>query len=193
MWIYLKRYEYKWLESDRWFTKWELYINDRFRFYKWRNTVSLGTINGIINGNDHTISNINFTNNTPLIGYLYGTFENLYINNFKQEVTANGGLVYRADLGATVDNVHLSNVNILKTGGWTSGSLVRSSYSSLIRNCSANNVRIIAEGSQAQMYLGGLVGALSNSTLENCYTKGVSITDSKGCKLWYWCFSRLCS
>ena len=55
------------------------------------NTIYLSTINGIINGNGHTISNINLTNNTHLISTLNGTFENVYINNFNQLATTGGG------------------------------------------------------------------------------------------------------
>ncbi len=59
------------------------------------NTISLSRVDGILNGNGYTISNIRLTNNVPLIKYLYGTLENIYINNFNQETTTLGGTVQR--------------------------------------------------------------------------------------------------
>ena len=87
------------------------------------NTVRIGTINGIINGNGHTISNINLTNNTHYNNFKWN-IKNIYINNFNQEVTYGGGLISDAQTGSLIDNVHMSNVNITKTGNGDVGGLL---------------------------------------------------------------------
>ena len=143
------------------------------------NTVALGTINGIINGNGHTISNINLTENYSFITYLNGTLENIYINNFNQEATTNGGLISQVQQSALVDNVHMTNVNITKIGNGYVGGIARYASSCTIRNSSINNVQITTEGNQSISYLGGITGYASNVRLENCYVKGIETNDEK--------------
>ena len=51
------------------------------------NSINISYMYGIIDGNNHVISNINLNNNMHFLGELYGTLKNIYINNFKQEST----------------------------------------------------------------------------------------------------------
>ena len=144
------------------------------------NTINLPNINGIINGNGHTISNINMNSDIGFIGNLYGTLNNLFITNFNQEVTSNGGLITHAQNGSTIDNVHMSNVTITKTGNWGAGAILHDSVYSTLKNCSANNVKITVSGNLSNVIIGGLVGQIANTTIENCYVKRLYINDTKG-------------
>ena len=141
------------------------------------NTVTLNTVNGIINGNGHGISNINLTNS--LILNLYGTLENVFINNFNQEVTSNGGLINSSQVGSIIDNVHMTDVNIVKKGEWSIAGIVKGANSTVIRNCSVNNIQIVTEGTQSQRYVGGIAGTIQSTSINNCYVRGMKITDLK--------------
>ncbi len=144
------------------------------------NNVRINNVHGIINGNGHTISDINLMNNSSLILNLYGTLENMYIKNYNQETTVSGGLIGDVMTSATIDNVHMSDVHITKTGSGDVGGLARYAGVAYIRNCSVNNIQIDTEGNQDTLNLGGIVGRINNSSIENCYVKGLIINDSKG-------------
>ncbi len=143
------------------------------------NTIQLSTVNGIINGNGHTISNINLTGGYNFISSLYGTLENLYIENFNQESATYGGLIYYAGSNSVIDNVHLSNVKITKAGSGYTGGLVRHAASTIIKNCSVNNIEIniILSETASELYIGGLAGYMSNSSIQNCYVYDININD----------------
>ena len=151
-----------------------------FNFINEGNTISLPNVNGIINGNGHTISNINLNSNSGFIGNLYGTLNNLFITNFNQEVTSNGGLITHAQNGSTIDNVHISNGTITKTGNWGAGAILHDSVYSTLKNCSANNVQITVSGNLSDVIIGGLAGQIDNTYIENCYVIGLYINDTKG-------------
>ncbi len=145
------------------------------------NTAKISNVRGIINGNGHNVSNINLTNNTPFIFSLYGTLENLYVNNFNQEATTCGGLLQNGEAGSKIDNVHMTNVNITKTGSGFVGGITRFAYSSCtITNSSVNNIQINTEGAQSEIYVGGIAGGIQNTNVENCYVSGLVINDVKG-------------
>ena len=144
------------------------------------NTVRIGTINGIINGNGHMISNIFLTYNTHIITTLNGTLKNLYINNFNQEVTYGGGFISDAQTGSLIDNVHFSNAKIRKTENGGAGVIAQFAKYSTIRNSSGSNIQIVSEGTPSDINIGGLFGQIDNSYIENCYVHSINITDSKG-------------
>ena len=98
--------------------------------------VRIEKVNGIINGDGHTISNINFTNNSSVIENLYGTLINIYINNFTQECSNVGGLIGNAQSGSLIDDVHMSDVTITKTGIGNVGGIVNQASAGTIRNSS---------------------------------------------------------
>ena len=149
-------------------------------FINEENTIRLDNVNGILNGNGHTISNVNLTNNYSLIVYLNGILKNIYINNFKQEATTNGGLISVAQISSSIDNVHMSNVSITKTGSGMVGGLVRDANSNAIKNSSVNNIQINTEGTQSMMRIGGIAGQINNTVINNCYVKNISVKDTKG-------------
>ena len=145
------------------------------------NTINISTVNGILDGNGHTISNIRFTNNTSLINTLNGTLKNLYVNNFSQEATSNGALITVANSGAIIENVHLKDAYITKTASGYVGGIVRYANSSIIRNCSVSSIEMNTniEGIPSEMYIGGLIGRSNGSSIENCYVQGLKINDTQ--------------
>ena len=144
------------------------------------NTIALGTINGILNGNGHSISNINLINNTHVISTLNGTLENLFINNFNQEVDYGGGFIADAQTGSVVDNVHMTNAHISKTESWGVGGLFHLAAYSTIRNSSVNNIEINTNGNVSNLNIGGIAGQINYTSMENCYVTGLQVNDSKG-------------
>ena len=143
------------------------------------NNICISRVNGIINGNGYTISNINISNG--LIRELYGTLENIYINNYNEESTYYGGIIVYGRTGATVDNVHISKVNIVKTGNGYVGGLVENATYMTIKNSSISGLKIVVdvEETQEQLYIGGFVGINSALTIENCYVRGLEVIDKK--------------
>ena len=147
------------------------------------NTVNVSRVDGIINGNGHTISNINLTNNYYFIGELYGTLENLFIDKFNQSVSIYGGAIATAKTNSLIDNVHLKNVQIYKNyknGQWGAGGLLRIAQYCTVKNCSVNNIKINTEGTSNEISVGGLVGISEGTTIENCFVQGLNVTDSRG-------------
>ena len=137
-------------------------------------------IYGILNGNGHSISNIYLTGNTQVIRGVYGTIKNLTINNFNQEeVITFGGFINYLGSSSIVDNVHMVDVKIHKSGDGRAGTLSNDAGASMIKNSSAQNITIITEGNQSTLHIGGLIGRISNTTIENCYVKGLSVKDEK--------------
>ena len=143
-------------------------------------TIALGTVNGIINGNGHSISNINLTYNNHIITTLNGTLENIFINNFNQDVNLGGGFIANAQTGSIIDNVHMSDVNITKNGDYGVGGLCHYVNYSSIRNCSVNDIQISTTGDLSAIYVGGLIGLIKYASIENCYVKGLQVNDSRG-------------
>ena len=155
-------------------------LMEDLNFINEENTIAIQNVHGIINGNEHSISNIKLTDNTSLIGNLYGTFENIYINNFDQTSILYGGVIATSYSGSLIDNVHINRASIVKNGDGILGGLVRYAQSCSIRNCSINNLTIKTEGIQNQRYIGGLVGNTYSTNISNSYVYNIRIEDSKG-------------
>ena len=144
------------------------------------NSIAISEVRGKINGNGYSISNL-YLNNNALIINLYGTLENLYINNFTQNTASYGDLIGTGMAGSIVNNVHMNGVYITKTGSGYVGGIVRDSYTNLIKNSSVTNIEINTniQNTPNSLYIGGIAGYISNSTIENCYVQGLKINDTK--------------
>ena len=143
------------------------------------NNICISVVRGIIDGGGHSLKNIRLDGDWSLIFSLYGTLENLYISNFTQDCAADGGVIRRVESGAVIDNVHLSNAKIIKTGSGNLGGIAWYSFGSSIRNSSINNIEIIAQENLSELNIGGLVGSIGNTLIENCYVANLKIKDSK--------------
>ena len=134
------------------------------------------TLTGKINGNNHTIKNI-FLNSDYFICCISGELQNLNIVNC--EITSNyrSTPIYRVD--GYVNNCHLTDIKLnsskysqnLYQGGFI-GNL-----SGTLENCSLNNIEIINQNS-FNISIGGIVGYVANSTINNCYIQNVKLNIS---------------
>ena len=149
------------------------------------NTVYLSRVDGIINGNNHNISNVNLISNNGLIGNLYGELRNLNFNNvnFVNEKSTSyyGGIVYYARNGSIIDNVQVQNMTIVRKvedmSTEASGGIAANGTYSIIRNCSVINLTIDDEVDSDidTQYIGGIIGYASSVTIQNCYSQGLKI------------------
>ena len=144
------------------------------------NSVYISRIDGIINGNNHKISNIKLEKSF-LVTNLYGEFRNLEIINFEQE-NSNGGLIENAQSGSIIDNVHMTNVNIKMTGTGGCGGFLKAGTLNTITNSSINNIDITVEREEtaSESSIGGIQGRSNNSNIINCYVKNLNITNADG-------------
>ena len=143
------------------------------------NNIYVSVVRGIIDGGGHSLTNIRLDGDWSLIFSLYGSLENLYISNFTQDYATDGGVIRRVESGAVIDNVHLSNAKITKKGSVNVGGIAWYSIGSSIRNSSINNIEIIAQENLSELNIGGLVGNIENTIIENCYVANLKIKDSK--------------
>ena len=148
-------------------------LMEDINFINEANIEQIYNIDGIFNGNGHTISNINMINHA-FINRVNGTIENLYVNNFNQNSGGYCGLIYSTANGAIVNNIHINNMNIIKSSGNMSGGLVTYADRSSIKNCSINNITMNVDMNDSQI-IGGLVGSMSNSNIDNSYVQGLKI------------------
>lgn len=146
------------------------------------------TFRGTIDGNGHTIYNLN--------GPIFNTLDNATIKNLKLEnaylgnsvsnevgvmsTFKNAALANTAYAGTTISNVHVKDLTIItrftgvKYGGIV-GSARGGSKPVTIKDSSVTNLKITgtdnsySEGSQ----IGGIAGAIQNTTIEDCYVEGI--------------------
>jgi len=142
---------------------------------------------GILNGNGHTIKNINIPgdNSSGLITTLSGRLQNLFVENYINENNTDRteqGLVRILSRGAVIDNVHMKNANIIRTTSISGrpaigyiGILVGQSTGGTIMNSSVTDSKITANGQLDSIFAGGLLGNGSYVEINNSYTNNVDI------------------
>ncbi len=139
--------------------------------------IVLSNVSGIINGNDHSISNIYLTDGMSFINALYGTLKNIYINNYNQETSSNGGLVAELHSGSSLDNLHMNNIKIVKNELGYVGGLVGYASGSVVSNCSVNNFELITENDTLNsLSVGGIAGNISMTSISNCFVQNINFT-----------------
>ena len=135
---------------------------------------------GKIEGNNHTIKNIILAK-----GFLFNDFngilENINIQNF--QVSKNNdenyfGLINIAQK-AVLDNVHINDVHIqdATNNSFYVGTLIaKAENSAIVKNCSANNIKIEKKGNASEVQIGGLIGISSRAEVTNSYVGNINIT-----------------
>ena len=135
---------------------------------------------GKIEGNNHTIKNIILAK-----GFLFNDFngilENINIQNF--QVSKNNdenyfGLINIAQ-EAVLDNVHINDVHIqdATNNSFYVGTLIaKAENSTIVKNCSANNIKIEKKGNASEVQIGGLIGISSRAEVTNSYVGNINIT-----------------
>ena len=142
---------------------------------------------GILNGNGHTIKNINISGSNAggLITNLYGKIKNLYVENLINDNNTDRkeqGFVRVLSSGAVIENVHIKNSNSIRTTNINGtpatgyiGILVGQSTGGRITESSVTNSKITTNGQLDTIYAGGLVGNGSYVEINNSYTNNVDI------------------
>ncbi len=140
---------------------------------------NLGNFSGILDGNNHTISNITSTSgNGVIISQLAGTVRNLYVEHIsKTNSTNHSGLIGMTDpnFGSTIENVHVSDVKlaISEAVGGLVGQLY---FASQIMNSSVTDISLFdISNFSTEVVIGGIAGFIDNAIIENCYVQGLDL------------------
>ena len=139
-------------------------------------TIRLGDFRGKLNGNNHTIKNIEITGGNSMITNLYGTIENLYIQNYKHNTTnSNSGFITLIQSNSSIDNVHITNIQL--GARQYIGGLVGYSNGGAIINSSITNLSLYDSMQYTEnLRIGGLVGYTTNGTnIQNSYVQNLNI------------------
>ena len=129
---------------------------------------------GKLDGNNHTIKNIENGSYPFVFGNIKNELKNIYIENVSLKSSNSWmGIISSAN---KIENVHAKNIKIETTGDYsasTQGGLVCASNA--INNCSINNVTIINNTYSTRARIGGLIAVANASTVNNCYAINVNI------------------
>ena len=136
---------------------------------------------GKLNGNNHTIKNINLTSDY-LFTTFNGTLKNLVIQNFRQEKESKAGVyaLINNTKNALIDNVHVKDVTLKVNSNVTCsvGVLIGNANSgTIVQNCSARDVTIekITEEVAPLYRIGGLIGNFAGVSVDNSFVKNLNI------------------
>ena len=148
------------------------------------NTYAGISLNGIFDGNNHTLQNINITPSygVPLFFNIVKDSKvcNLYIKNY----TINSNYYYLSVFGGTrnttFENVHLENITIESfsngVGAQNTG-IIGNAEGDIIKNFTANNVKISIYNKTSETYIGGISG-YGSADIENSYINNLYIEES---------------
>ena len=141
--------------------------------------INNGTFKGKLNGNNHTIKNINISRNKGgVFSNVSGTIENLKIENYKQEIAnGNGGFISYLSTGAIVNNININNASINKIGeaNITYGFITGYNFVATIKNSSVTNGTVIINNYMESIKLGGIVGEANSANVKNCFAQNLNI------------------
>ena len=142
--------------------------------------IILWNFRGKLDGNGHTIRNINITDYAYLIANLYGEIHNLYIENYNNENNTdptNQGIISNMQSKSLVDGLYVNNATLTRTlDNGNIGVIAGNGLNaSIIKNSYVKNSTIIANGKLNTIYAGGIVGKASNTTINNSYVQNINI------------------
>lgn len=136
------------------------------------------SFSGTLDGRNHVIRHLNLEGTCGLFGSItQGTVKNLNIINATASVSKdNTGILAQSAIEATVENVHVYDLNVTGTkgSGATFGGLVATATNrSVISDCSVSAATIDLQGSDGFSYSGGIVGMIKTGTsIKNCSFSG---------------------
>lgn len=122
-----------------------LYEDIDFTDYTGQATLLIQEFDDILDGGNHTLSNITLTDETP---------------GFIDKLTGNG----------TIKNLRLDNVRLTATGSTAIGGIVNEMEGGTIENCKMNGLYIDAQGP-----VGAIAGNITGGTLRNNTYNGILI------------------
>ena len=149
-----------------------------------------GNFTGYIDGQNHTLSNIELTQ--PLIETLSGTFKNINIDNFTQSAfktdstTTSTSKTCMGIIGDTIEQAITENIharNVVLDGDYASancyyGGIIGYARNKDIINCSVSGIEVNVDSKMETVRLGGIVGCIANTSVEhkvtNCYVQNLN-------------------
>ena len=140
---------------------------------------NLGNFSGILDGNNHTISNITSTSRSGIIIMtLSGTVRNLYAEHIsKTNTNAYNGLIANtvSTASAVIENVHVSDIELAISHN-VGGIIAYAHYGTRISDCSVTDIRLLnVQTSNTDLRIGGLAGTLNQATIENSYVQDLNL------------------
>lgn len=153
--------------------------------------INITTFSGKIDGNNHTIKNIDIIKYDGLFNQMNGILQNINFENITKETntTNSGGVAGYSNKNGRYYNVHVKNVTInvhpnRTTDGFYAGGLVGNISSARISDSSVTNVKITSDVNINNIAIGGLVGNASAVTISNSYAQNVKLSASKSMSMY---------
>ena len=146
-----------------------------------QNKICIGNaLTGKIDGNNHTISNIQ---NTHVFYNIKGSLKNLNISNVSMSNTATSlGIIFNANSAeinsVTVENINIESASIDKDASFNIGGLIIYSNNSKIKNCSVNDINITVNNTKKAIIIGGVIAQSNSDYIYNCYVNNINIKES---------------
>ena len=135
---------------------------------------------GIIDGNNHTIRNIENNRDSIVLG-IQNEVRNIYFENISfLNAGSWAGIISTVN---KLENVHANNVKIVITKASqeniTQGGLACVTTDE-VKNCGIDNVILINNTYSYRIRIGGLIAVANSSNVSNCYATNVNIQTSNG-------------
>ena len=135
---------------------------------------------GIIDGNNHTIRNIENNRDSIVLG-VQNEVRNIYFENISfLNAGSWAGIISKVN---KLENVHANNVKIVITKAGqeniTQGGLACVTTDE-VKNCGIDNVILINNTYSYRIRIGGLIAVANSSNVSNCYATNVNIQTSNG-------------
>ncbi len=135
---------------------------------------------GIIDGNNHTIRNIENDRDSIVLG-VQNEVRNIFFENISfLNAGSWTGIISTVN---KLENVHANNVKIVITKASqeniTQGGLACVATDE-VKNCGINNVMLINNTYSNRIRMGGLISVANSSTVSNCYATNVNIQTING-------------
>ena len=146
-------------------------------FMNYSNDIRINTtFRGKLNGNGHTVKNINTIG--AIFPTFYGTLTNINFENITMTSTY-PGIINNTNNQTKIQDVHINKMNIIITTKNANrvGAIVSFLGGGSIQDCSVRDLNVqITNGTTS--YVGGIVGYTSGGSIKNCYVQNAQINIS---------------
>lgn len=139
---------------------------------------------GILDGNNHSISNVSITDNNYFIFKIKsnGYLKNIYFNNITIKSNSGNSVGIIVNLNeSSINSVHVYNSQIVVEGNSQKniGVLIGESAYSNVFNSSVINSQIIINDSLSEADIGGIIGTTSRFNISNSFVNNITIQTGK--------------
>ena len=139
---------------------------------------------GILDGNNHSISNVSITDNNYFIFKIKsnGYLKNIYFNNITIKSNSGNSVGIIVNLNeSSINSVHVYNSQIVVEGNSQKniGVLIGESAYSNVFNSSVINSQIIINDSLSEANIGGIIGTTSRFNISNSFVNNITIQTGK--------------